>query len=109
MQRLLREGGGALQENIPPASVEERLAAEAERSAPPVPDPVAVKKSTPPQVIPQLPMPGLLPEFEVEVDVERTETVRVTPRTAIRQENERLRALLTETLAALEELRSLLG
>ncbi len=109
VQRLLREGGGALQENIPPASVEERLAAEAERSAPPVPDPVAVKKSTPPQVIPQLPMPGLLPEFEVEVDVERTETVRLTPRTAIRQENERLRALLTETLAALEELRSLLG
>jgi DNA-binding transcriptional MerR regulator len=109
VQRLLREGGGALQENIPPASVEERLAAEAERSTPPVPEPVAVKKSTPPQVIPQLPMPGLLPELEVELEIERTETVRATPRTAIRQENERLRALLTETLAALEELRSLLG
>jgi DNA-binding transcriptional MerR regulator len=109
VQRLLREGGGALQENIPPASVDERLAAEAERSTPPVPEPVAVKKSTPPQVIPQLPMPGLLPELEVELEIERTETVRATPRTAIRQENERLRALLTETLAALEELRSLLG
>ena len=76
VQRLLREGGGALQENIPPASVEERLAAEAERSTPPVPEPVAVKKSTPPQVIPQLPMPGLLPELEVELEIERTEPVR---------------------------------
>src|ERR1700712_3345987 len=35
VQRLLREGGGALQDNIPPASAEERRAAEAERTGVP--------------------------------------------------------------------------
>lgn len=39
VQRLLREGGGQLSDDIPPAPAAERLAAEAERAAP-VPAPV---------------------------------------------------------------------
>jgi DNA-binding transcriptional MerR regulator len=62
VQRLLREGGGALHENIPPASAEERLAAEVERHAP-VAEPAA-KKPGAPQVVPELPMPGLSTEPE---------------------------------------------
>ena len=106
MQRLLREGGGALQENIPPASPEERLAAEAERGgAPPVPEPVMVKKPAAAPVTSQLPMPGLLP------DAEHVEPVRPAPRARPKNdaETERLRVLLTETLHALEELRRLIG
>jgi DNA-binding transcriptional MerR regulator len=125
VQRLLREGGGALHENIPPASHEERQAAAAELGA--VPVPVAVKAPAAPQIIPQLPMPGLLPEAEPEVKAEEvaaeeaalppasTESAVAEPAavepaamTPERQENERLRTLLAETLAALEELRSLL-
>ena len=107
VQRLLREGGGALQENIPPASLEERLAAEAERGTVPVTD-TAPKKSAAPQIIPQLPMPGLLPpEPEFQAEPARA------PATRLRQkpdpETERLRTLLTETLHALEELRRLIG
>jgi DNA-binding transcriptional MerR regulator len=105
VQRLLREGGGALRENIPPASLEERLAAEAERGGAPAPDPVVPKKPVAPQVIPQLPMPGLLPISEAE-------TVRIPParsRPKNDAETERLRMLLTETLLALEELRRLIG
>ena len=43
VQRLLREGGGLLADDIPPATAAERAIAEAERAstAEPVPDPVA--------------------------------------------------------------------
>nr|WP_284256601.1 MerR family transcriptional regulator [Acidocella aquatica] len=117
VQRLLREGGGALHENIPPASQEERLAAEAEavRGVVPVPAPVTAKKAAAPQIIPQLPMPGLLPEPEAEPEIEPLEVLPHAPAPApvsdasVTQENQRLRALLSETLAALEELRGLLG
>jgi len=108
VQRLLREGGGALQENIPPASAEERAAAEAER--------VSAMADTPrraPPEPPQLPMPGLLP---AEPDAEKhlsSDNLRPAARVLLRQkidpETERLRTLLTETLTALEELRRLLG
>src|SRR5580698_459706 len=60
VQRLLREGGGALPENIPPDPEEERLAAAAERVG--GVDVAHPKKPAAPQIIPQLPMPGLLPE-----------------------------------------------
>jgi DNA-binding transcriptional MerR regulator len=92
VQRLLREGGGALHDNIPPASQEERAAAAAERVEPPARK-VAV-------VPPQLPMPGLTPPAAAA-------PARARPKADA--ETERLRALLTETLAALEELRRLLG
>lgn len=109
VQRLLRDGGGALQENIPPASSEERQAAEAERGAVASLEEVAVKKHTLPESLPELPMPGLLP-----VDPPPGMGGSIPPRTAQLRlrpksdpETERLRALLTETLGALEEIRRL--
>jgi DNA-binding transcriptional MerR regulator len=109
VQRLLREGGGALQENIPPASAEERMAAEAERVGHVVAEPV---KRAPPEPPPQLPMPGLLPlepEHAMRSDNLRPAQARVLVRQKIDPEVERLRGLLAETLAALEEMRRLLG
>src|SRR5580692_3241106 len=49
VQRLLREGGGRLSDDIPPAPEDEQEAAEAERSDPPAP------------IEPELPIPGLSP------------------------------------------------
>ncbi len=107
VQRLLREGGGALADHIPPASAEERMAAEAERGG------VTTEASRrhAPEPPPQLPMPGLLPvepETGLRSDNLRPAQARVLVRQKIDPETERLRALLTETLAALEELRRLL-
>jgi DNA-binding transcriptional MerR regulator len=108
VQRLLREGGGALQENIPPASAEERMAAEAERVGGATADSLLPKKPVAPQVIPQLPMPGLLPEPE-HAEHARPAQHRTSTRHKNELEVERLRTLLTETLQALEELRRLIG
>jgi len=108
VQRLLREGGGALQENIPPASAEERAAAEAERVS-------AMGGAAPAHPAPQLPMPGLLPPAPADGAEKplRSDNLRPAARVLLRQkvdpETERLRTLLTETLTALEELRRLLG
>ena len=108
VQRLLREGGGALQENIPPASPEERMAAEMERDNPGV-EVVAVRKS-PAAEPPQLPMPGLIPPGDaLRSDNLRPPQARVLIRQKIDPEAERLRRLLRETLQALEELRRALG
>jgi DNA-binding transcriptional MerR regulator len=87
VQRLLREGGGRLSDDIPPAPEDEQEAAEAERAA------------TLPE--PELPMPGLAPAASPQV-------ARVNIRPKIDPEVERLRALLTETLHELEALRNLL-
>jgi DNA-binding transcriptional MerR regulator len=112
VQRLLREGGGALGENIPPASPEERMAAEAERTgvaATATPEP---PRKPQPDPLPQLPMPGLLPPeppTHLHSDNLRPTQARVLVRQKIDPETERLRALLTETLAALEDIRRLLG
>ncbi|MBV8616579.1 MAG: MerR family transcriptional regulator [Acetobacteraceae bacterium] len=79
VQRLLREGGGRLSDDIPPAAPEERAAAAAERALlAPVPAPV----EAPP---------------------------RPTPRPRAEAEAERLRAVLAETLHELERLRALLA
>jgi DNA-binding transcriptional MerR regulator len=106
VQRLLREGGGALHEHIPPASEEERQAAAAERHS-------GAAEAAPrrPHVPPQPEMPGLLPEPEPEDMLEepRQAPSRAPSRQKIEQENERLRTLLTETLQALEELRRMIG
>jgi DNA-binding transcriptional MerR regulator len=109
VQRLLREGGGALQENIPPAPAEERAAAEAERISALAAEPA--RRPPPPEPPPQLPMPGLhLSEPEnLRSDNLRPAAARVLLRQKIDPETERLRTLLTETLTALEELRRLLG
>jgi DNA-binding transcriptional MerR regulator len=116
VQRLLRDGGGALQENIPPASVEERLAAEAERIelpaavAEPLPrKPLHVTPHAASHITPQLPMPGLIPPEPLRSDNLRPAQARVLVRQKADPEVERLRTLLTETLHALEELRRLIG
>ena len=88
VQRLLREGGGRLSDDIPPAPEDEQEAAEAERAA-------ALHAE------PELPMPGL----ESSAPAQATRT-NVRPK--IDPETERLRALLTDTLRELEELRGLL-
>jgi DNA-binding transcriptional MerR regulator len=79
VQRLLREGGGRLAEEIPPASPAEQAAAAAERARDP-----------------ELPIPGLPP------------APRVGMRAKAEPEAERLRATLQQTLQALEEIRTLL-
>ena len=88
VQRLLREGGGKLSDDIPPAPADEQEAAEAERAA-------AVPME------PELPMPGLAP-------TQPPQFARVNVRQKVDPETERLRALLTEALHELEELRALL-
>jgi DNA-binding transcriptional MerR regulator len=88
VQRLLREGGGRLSDDIPPATEDERAEAEAERDL--VAPTVAEDK--------QLPMPGLVAD-------------PVPPPRSPRPkdpEAERLRGVLMQTLAELEALRSLL-
>jgi DNA-binding transcriptional MerR regulator len=107
VQRLLREGGGALHENIPPASPEERMAAEAERGTLPVAEAPPSRKPEP--ATPQLPMPGLTPPEPPRAETPRPAQARVLLRQKLDPEAERLRILLTETLTALEEIRRLLG
>jgi len=92
VQRLLREGGGLLSDDIPPPTADERVAAEAEKAASCAGEPMFIPAlelvSTPP-VLAQMARTTLRP---------RTET-----------ENERLRTLLMEALGDLEALRARLG
>ncbi|HWA79598.1 MAG TPA: MerR family transcriptional regulator, partial [Acetobacteraceae bacterium] len=88
VQRLLREGGGRLADEIPPASPAEQAAAAAER----VRDPE----------LPGLP-PGTPPGSSAGAGAAGA---RARPKHE--PEVERLRGLLTETLHALEEIRDLL-
>jgi DNA-binding transcriptional MerR regulator len=80
VQRLLREGGGRLSDDIPPPPAGER--AEAEEAPPP------------PAREPELPMPGL---------------ARPPPPARPEGEAERLRAVLQHTLRELEAIRALLS
>ena len=88
VQRLLREGGGKLSDDIPPPSADEQEAAEAERAA-----------AAP--IEPELPIPGLAPSPPAQF-------ARVNVRPTVDLEVERLRTLLTETLHELQALRALL-
>jgi DNA-binding transcriptional MerR regulator len=91
VQRLLREGGGKLSDDIPPPTPDEQMEAAAERSAGPPREP-------------ELPMPGLAPAAPPPM---------AAARPVVRQkgdpESERLRAVLRETLKELEALRALLS
>jgi DNA-binding transcriptional MerR regulator len=88
VQRLLREGGGRLSDDIPPPSADEVEAAEAERAA------AAFE--------PELPMPELVRSAS------QTTTARSGVRSSADPETERLRTALAETLRELEALRALL-
>ena len=89
VQRLLRESGGRLADDIPPPSADEQEQAARER------------ESADPQRAPELPMPGLAP-LPTALPVPRIPRPRGEP------EVERLRAVLVDTLRELEELRDLL-
>ncbi len=90
VQRLLREGGGKLSDNIPPPTPEEQAGESGDGNSLLPPDP-------------ELPIPGLAmpPEPSAQVPV----SARHARADA---EAERLRTVLTETLQQLVELRRLL-
>ncbi len=92
VQRLLRDGGGQLSDDIPPPSADEQEAAAGERA------------DVLPPIEPELPIPGLSPPATASA-----QTARVTVRPKADPEVERLRTLLAETLRELEALRALLG
>jgi len=106
VQRLLREGGGRLSDDIPPPTPDEQAEAEAERGA------VAAEAER------QLPMPGLIPPAAPAVGsappARAPRVGRATPGTAAEEtaanaEIRRLRATLTATLRELEALRALIA
>jgi DNA-binding transcriptional MerR regulator len=100
VQRLLREGGGRLSDDIPPATPDEQAEAEAERGA------VAAQAEA------QLPMPGLMPPAVVTAGPGRTPRASRpigAPDSAAAAETERLRSALTAALRELEALRALLA
>jgi DNA-binding transcriptional MerR regulator len=88
VQRLLREGGGRLSDDIPPPTDDERAAAAAEARPPPPPDP-------------ELPLPGLLP-------APAPAATRAAARPKPDPEAERLRSVLADLLHELESIRALL-
>src|ERR1700685_3700946 len=95
VQRLLREGGGQLSDDIPPAPAEERAAAEAEH-----------EEMNDEQT--ELLIPGL----ELAQDAPTSDPVpapRVLPGRRADTEADRLRRVLVETLMELEAIRALLG
>jgi DNA-binding transcriptional MerR regulator len=92
VQRLLREGGGQLSDDIPPPTADERAAAEAEKAG--------MVEQEPPMI------PGL--EL-VSAPPSLTQMVRAGSRGSPEAENRRLRELLNEALEELEALRARLG
>jgi DNA-binding transcriptional MerR regulator len=90
VQRLLREGGGQLSDDIPPPTADERAAAEAEKAGTAHDQPLLIPGleliATPPAMSPM---------------------VRGTPRP--KSEQDSMRALLQEALTELEALRARLG
>jgi DNA-binding transcriptional MerR regulator len=94
VQRLLRDGGGKLSDDIPPPTADEKLAAAAERNATP---------PAPPRE-PELPMPGLIPAAPPSLAAART-----VVRQKVDPEAERLRGVLREVLKELESLRAKLA
>lgn len=95
VQRLLREGGGRLSEDIPPAPAEERAAAEAEHDDMEAGDPDAPPSNA---------VPAAAAAPALASTLSRTATRR-----RLDPEAERLRAVLIETLSELEAIRALLG
>jgi len=104
VQRLLREGGGKLSDDIPPAPPEERAEAE---------DGAAAEEGAREEAEPQLPMPGLAaaaaPAKRPPARAARPEEAPATPHDAEQAaEAARLRSALAHTLRELEALRALL-
>lgn len=96
VQRLLREGGGKLSDNIPPPNQEERDSGEEGKDS-------DMNMMT--VVEPELPMPGLVPAAPPSGASARQANARAQKAEA---EVERLRALLGDVLGELEALRGLM-
>jgi DNA-binding transcriptional MerR regulator len=92
VQRLLREGGGQLSDDIPPPTADERAASEAEKAG--------LSHDEPP-LIPGLELVSPPPAV--------TQMARTSARPKPDGEQERMRDLLAEALRELEALRALLG
>ncbi len=98
VQRLLREGGGKLSDDIPPPAPEEQAGAASDGPGGPGAEPASA-------AMPELPMPGLTippPPRPIQLSP-------AAARLRSEAEAERLRDVLADTLHALEELRALLG
>jgi DNA-binding transcriptional MerR regulator len=98
VQRLLREGGGQLSDDIPPPTPDEKAEA----------DSLDIAKL---QDV-QLPMPGLIPLEVVPASRPprtKPETVKPARNDSAEAELARLRSLLRETLEELEAIRALLA
>ncbi len=100
VQRLLREGGGRLSDDIPPPPASERADPDAEAEA---------------ARDPELPIPGLARPDAARADAVRADAVRAGPAAPApglpvrpEPETERLRGVLRHTLRELEALRALL-
>jgi hypothetical protein len=92
VQRLLREGGGQLSDDIPPPTADERAAAEAEKAG---------LTSHGPLLIPGLEL--VPPPASLSI------MARAAQRPKLELENERLKAALREIVQELVELRKMLG
>ena len=104
VQRLLREGGGKLSDDIPPPSPEEREDQEAQAAA-----------MAPHTDAPELPMPGLTPAAPppaasgaAKRPAARAAAKEEAPTADAAAEAARLRVVLASTLRELEALRALL-
>jgi DNA-binding transcriptional MerR regulator len=109
VQRLLREGGGKLSDDIPPPSPEDREAEEL--ASPRAADTAEPEAAAAPE--PSLPLFETLSPAAPGQTPPPSATASAAPRTTSRaakpdHEVERLRALLAETLSELEALRALL-
>jgi DNA-binding transcriptional MerR regulator len=112
VQRLLREGGGKLSDDIPPPVPDEQVAAEAETApgaGPSVTTSVTTRRARAASMLnePELPMPGLAPAPPAARPVAPRSGKAEAPGNT-EAEVERLRTLLREALTELEGLRQLL-
>jgi DNA-binding transcriptional MerR regulator len=99
VQRLLREGGGKLSDNIPPPTLDDLAEADT--------DEAAAEVSPGGDTEPQLPMPGLAAAPAATRQPPRAAPAAARD-TGPEQEVHRLRAVLISTLEELEALRALL-
>ncbi len=111
VQRLLREGGGKLSDNIPPPAPDERETADS--ASAPADGTVHAEPALP--LEPMLPMPGLTasaaltgPQPRARVKAE-TRVPSQSAAVGLDPEVERLRAVLAEVLTELEAIRATLG
>jgi len=106
VQRLLRESGGKLSDDIPPPVPDEQAAGEPEIASGGTPGSAAKRGSAASMARdPELPMPGLAPAPPSATPAARSATPRSGKAEA---EVERLRILLREALTELEALRQLM-